>query len=215
MAKYNYTMIDNKYLTPPSLINGGLRLLAQLRNSASLEKFDLDVCCSNENVPAKSYFTFPEHDGLKEAWKEYNWCNPPFNECEKWVKKAYTEQQKGNTTVMLIPVRSETKYFHDYILYNRDVEIQWLRKGFKFLNAETKEEMGIFKNALCYVIFKGIRQDKPELIKGIKQRLSLCTKDDALDKVLSVLSVDECEEILEHLPLKDFTDICLEEALSL
>jgi len=160
MPKYSYTMLDNRYLTPPILIENGLKLLSQIKGVATIDKFDLDVCCSNHNVPAKEYFTFPEHDGLKETWKEYNWCNPPFNECDKWVKKAYSESLEGKTTVMLIPARTETKYFHEYILYpeTKNVEVVWLRKGYRFLNAETKEEMGIFKNALCFVIFKGVKQ---------------------------------------------------------
>ena len=65
------------------------------------------------------------------------------------------EQQLGRTSILLIPVRTETKYWHDYILYNPDVDIYWLRKGYKFLNPETKEEMGVFKNALALVLFKG------------------------------------------------------------
>lgn len=155
MPKYNYEMLDNRYLTPPSLISGGLKLLAVEKNEAEVDKFDLDVCCSNENIPAHEHFNYPEHDGLKEEWKDYNWCNPPFNECQKWVKKAFTEQQKGKTTIMLIPARVETGYWHDYILDKEDVKIKFLRKGFRFLNADTHEEMGIFKNPLAYVVFRG------------------------------------------------------------
>ena len=159
MAKYNYTMNDNRYLTPPILIEDGLKLLAKIKGQASVHKFDLDVCCSNNNVPAKEYFKFPKHDGLKEDWKKYNWCNPPFDKCDKWVKKAYTESLKGKNTVMLIPVRTETNYWHKYILYpqTNNVEIVWLRKGYRFLNADTGEEMGIFKNALCFVLFKAMK----------------------------------------------------------
>ena len=54
---------------------------------------------------------------------------------------------------MLIPVRTETKYWHDYILFNNDVTIEWLRKGYKFLNRDN-EEMGVFKNALALVYFE-------------------------------------------------------------
>lgn len=53
---------------------------------------------------------------------------------------------------MLIPVRSETRYWHDYILYNTNVYIDWLRKGYKFLDADGNE-LGIFKNALALVYF--------------------------------------------------------------
>lgn len=155
MAKYTYGKNDNTYLTPPSLINKGLQILALNKGVTGIEKFDVDVCCSNKNVPAALHYTYPEHNGLTENWGEYNWCNPPFDECPKWVKKAFVEQQLGRTSILLIPVRTETKYWHDYILYNPDVDIYWLRKGYKFLNPETKEEMGVFKNALALVLFKG------------------------------------------------------------
>ena len=216
MAKYSYEWTDNCYLTPPSLINGGLKLLSQLKGEATLGKFDLDVCCSNKNIPADEYFTFPDHDGLKEDWKEFNWCNPPFDQCNFWVKKAYAEQQAGKTTIMLIPVRTETKYYHDYILYNKDVDIHWLRKGFKFLDAKTKEESGIFKNALAYIVFKGknVSQEKTDLAAWIKQRLIAFTKEEAIEKFLDILSVDECKEVLKTLPLKDF-DEELEQVLEL
>ena len=206
MGKYNYERIDNKYLTPPSLINGGLNLLAQLKGKARLEKFDLDVCCGNNNIPAEEYYIYPEHDGLAEEWREFNWCNPPFDVCDKWVKKAYSEQQNGKTTIMLIPVRTETKYWLDYILYNKDVDIHWLRKGFKFLNAETGEEMGIFKNALAYVVFKGrnVSQEHQDLVEWIKQRLEFVSKEETIEKLLSFVPTETCKEILKTLSHRDF-----------
>lgn len=92
-------------------------------------------------------------DGLTRPWEILNWCNPPFNQCDKWVKKAYLEQKKGNETVMLIPVRTETKYWHDYILFNKNVEIHWLKKGYAFIDPDTNKLMGVFKNALALVFF--------------------------------------------------------------
>lgn len=158
MPKYSYEKNENTYLTPPVLIQRGLQILALLKGKATADKFDCDVCCSNENVPALQYFKNGSKDELKESWTEYNWCNPPFDQCKQWVQKAYGEQQKGNTTIMLIPVRTETAYWFDYILYNPDVTIHWLRKGYRFLHPETKQEMGIFKNALALVVFKGVQK---------------------------------------------------------
>ena len=155
-TKYQYTKNFNTYLTPPKLIEAGLRVLAEEKGVAFAEKFDCDVCCSNENVPAKYYYKYGLKNGLQENWMEYNWCNPPFDECKKWIGKAYMEQQKGKTSILLIPVRTETKYWHDYILFNPNCKIVWLRKGYRFLNPETKEEMGVFKNALALVVFRGV-----------------------------------------------------------
>lgn len=128
-------------------------MVNQALNYKKADKFDLDVCCSQENIPAIKYFIDGQKDGLAEPWEKLNWCNPPFDECIKWIKKAYEEQQKGNETVMLIPARTETKYFHDYILSNPNIHIHYLRKGESFINPDTYEPMGVFKNALALVYF--------------------------------------------------------------
>lgn len=148
MSKYNFGWDANDYMTPPELYQKALRRFR-------VDVFDLDTCCSIENIPAKEYYKNKQVDGLTAEWRQLNWCNPPFNECKKWIAKAYIEQQKGNSTVMLIPVRTETAYWHEYILYNKDVYIEWLRKGYRFLN-NNNEVMGVFKNALALVYFNGI-----------------------------------------------------------
>lgn len=146
--KYNFEQNRSDYLSPPELVKIALE-------DFNIDYFDCDVCCSQENIPALHYYKNGEINGLSEYWYKVNWCNPPYNECEKWVEKAYDEQQIGKTTVMLIPVRTETKYWHDYILFNPNIKIKWLRKGYQFLNPETKESMGVFKNALALVYFFG------------------------------------------------------------
>lgn len=59
-------------------------------------------------------------------------CNPPYGrELPKWVEKAYRESRKRDTTVvMLIPARTDTRYFHDYIYHK--AEIRFLRGRLKF-----------------------------------------------------------------------------------
>ena len=149
-SKYNFEWNENDYKTPPVLYEKALE-------HWGLDKFDLDTCCTVENIPAYRYYKFWLNDGLSEDWEMFNWCNPPFNECRKWIAKAYLESQKGNKTAMLIPVRTETAYWHEYILHNPDVKIEWLRKGYKFFNRDN-EEMGVFKNALAIVYFEGVKQ---------------------------------------------------------
>lgn len=143
--KYNYNYTENDYKTPPVLYNKALEYWG-------LDKFDCDVCCSDENIPAYQYFKIGEIDGLKAEWGKYNWCNPPFNECKKWIIKAHEEMNKGKRIAMLIPVRTETAYWHDYLLCVKGVDIEFLRKGYKFLD-KNNNEMGIFKNALALVYF--------------------------------------------------------------
>lgn len=64
-------------------------------------------------------------------------CNPPYGrEIGKWVQKSFEESKKKNTlVVMLIPARTDTKYFHDYI-YGK-AEVRFIRGRLKFGNAKT------------------------------------------------------------------------------
>jgi phage N-6-adenine-methyltransferase len=95
--------------------------------------FTLDPCATPENAKCKKYYT-TEDDGLKQDWQgEIVFCNPPYGkEIKRWVKKCYEESRKPNTTVvMLIPARTDTSYFHDYI-YRKAKEIRFLRGRLKF-----------------------------------------------------------------------------------
>jgi site-specific DNA-methyltransferase (adenine-specific) len=147
MGKYDYSYNEIEYKTPKELYTKAL-------NFFKITQFDLDTCCTEHNIPATFYYTKKEN-GLTSDWMQYNWCNPPFNECKKWVEKAYKEQQKGANIALLIPVRTETAYFHDYILFNPNVHIEWLRKGYCFLDKDNNP-MGVFKNALGLFYFKGV-----------------------------------------------------------
>ena len=75
--------------------------------------FDVDVCAVPENSKCKRFYT-PEQDGLKQEWTGVCWCNPPYSKVGEWVKKAY---ESNALTVMLIPARTDTKWFHKYIYH--------------------------------------------------------------------------------------------------
>lgn len=98
--------------------------------------FTLDPCCQEYNHKCKKYYT-SDMDGFNKSWKgEVVFCNPPYGrEIGKWVKKCYEESKKENTiVVMLIPSRTDTRWFHDYI-YNKDnVEIRFIKGRLKFIN---------------------------------------------------------------------------------
>lgn len=95
--------------------------------------FTLDPCATPENAKCKKYYTVKE-DGLKQDWQgETVFCNPPYGKAIKnWVKKCYEESRKPNTTVvMLIPARTDTTYFHEYI-YKKAKEIRFVKGRLKF-----------------------------------------------------------------------------------
>ena len=90
-------------------------------------RFETDVCALPENAKCKRFFT-PEMDGLKQEWTGVCWCNPPYGrQIGKWVAKAC---KSFATVVMLLPARTDTKWFHDYCLpYGK---IEFLRGRLKF-----------------------------------------------------------------------------------
>ena len=81
--------------------------------------FDFDPC------PPK-----PQFDGLKVDWGGANYINPPYNEVTLWVKKAFEEWKKGKVCVMLIPSRTDTRWWHEYVM--KATEIRFVKGRLRF-----------------------------------------------------------------------------------
>ena len=96
-------------------------------------KFTLDPCASAENHKCDKYYTKAE-DGLIQDWSgETVFCNPPYGrEIGRWVCKCFREVFDGKCpcAVMLLPARTDTRWFHDYI-YNK-AEIRFIPGRLKF-----------------------------------------------------------------------------------
>ena len=95
--------------------------------------FTLDPCATPQTAKCEKFYT-KEDDGLSKDWSgEVVFCNPPYGrEIKHWVKKCSEEGKKENTTVvMLIPARTDTIYFHEYI-YNK-AEIRFIKGRLKFV----------------------------------------------------------------------------------
>ena len=81
--------------------------------------FETDVCALPENAMCEKFFT-PEMDGLKQEWTGVCWCNPPYGrQIGKWVEKAV---KSFATVVMLLPARTDTKWFHEWVLPYGEIE---------------------------------------------------------------------------------------------
>jgi phage N-6-adenine-methyltransferase len=92
--------------------------------------FVLDVCASKENHKCDNYYT-QEMDGLKQKWYGTCWMNPPYGrEIGKWLKKAYESSLEGAIVACLIPARTDTKYWHNYIFGK--AEIRFIKGRLKF-----------------------------------------------------------------------------------
>lgn len=120
--------------------------------------FTLDPCATEDNAKCAKYFT-KETDGLAQDWsKDIVFMNPPYGDpehpckpiCTKtkckirgyhnkeyvpgigdFMRKAYEESKRGATVVCLVPARTDTRWFHDYV-YGKADEIRFVKGRLKF-----------------------------------------------------------------------------------
>ncbi|MDH4127678.1 MAG: phage N-6-adenine-methyltransferase [Spirochaetota bacterium] len=95
--------------------------------------FDFDPCPINHDLS--------KWNGLEIEWGKSNFINPPYSRKlkEKFILKAISESKKNKICVMLIPVSTSTKIFHEHILPNKK-EIRFLKGRVKFKGINTKGE---------------------------------------------------------------------------
>lgn len=121
MTKGMYTSSSEEWSTPQTLFN---RLNKEFN-------FTLDICASKENAKCPKYYT-KEEDALKQEWGGVIWMNPPYGrKIGNWVKKAKEAAQQGKATVVcLLPARTDTAWWHDYVM--KADEIRLIRGRLKF-----------------------------------------------------------------------------------
>lgn len=90
--------------------------------------FTVDLCADDENHLVERYYT-AENDGLKaDISGEVVYCNPPYGrKVGDFVKKC---AMGGGTAVMLLPARTDTRWFHEYI-YGK-AEVRFIKGRLKF-----------------------------------------------------------------------------------
>ncbi len=123
----HFSSLSNEWQTP-------LWLFSQLNQEFG---FNLDAAATAENNLCQKFYT-AEMDALKQDWAKDGttvWLNPPYGRLiGKFVKKAFEETTKSPrlTVVMLIPARTDTRWWHDYCSKG---EIRLIRGRLKFINA--------------------------------------------------------------------------------
>ncbi len=166
--------------------------------------FELDVCATPENAKCPSFYTKRE-DGLAQPWKGTCWCNPPYGrEIIHWLEKAMKTAQAGlGTVVCLVPARTDTKWWHDYV--GQASEVRFVKGRLKFgghansapfpsavvVFRPTKEtSVQVSANERQETNGRTIRLDnlmQPELIGGIpathRLRLTALNTDSSCDRI--------------------------------
>ena len=98
--------------------------------------FNFDPCPLNKNKITN------DKNGLLIDWGQRNFINPPYSRKlkEAFVLKAIEESKKGKLCVMLLPVSTSTKLFHEIIQPNAK-EIRFIKGRIKFVGLNTKGKL--------------------------------------------------------------------------
>jgi site-specific DNA-methyltransferase (adenine-specific) len=108
------------------------------------QKLDREFCFDFGPCPSR-----PEFDGLGIEWGESNFVNPPYGRAiGNWIEKGYLEWKKGKTVVFLIPSRTDTRWWHEFIM--KADEIRFVKGRLKFSNHHSSAP---FPSAIA--VFKG------------------------------------------------------------
>ena len=111
--------------------------------------FDYDPCPINPRV-----------DGLKSDWGNINFVNPPYGrEIKKWIQKGYLEFLKGKTVVFLLPSRTDTRWWHDFVM--KATEIRFIRGRLRF---DDQKNPAPFPSAIA--VFKSQKYGEQNRQKG-------------------------------------------------
>jgi phage N-6-adenine-methyltransferase len=102
--------------------------------------FNLDPCASHANHKCARYFTEAEN-GLLQDWGAARvFCNPPYGRgIADWMAKADEASRRGAIVVMLLPARTDTKWFHRFALQH---EVTFLEGRLKFGDAKHAAPFG-------------------------------------------------------------------------
>lgn len=89
-------------------------------------------------------------NGLDRKWGTSVFLNPPYGrEISKWLSRAVLNSRWHNSTVVcLIPSRTDTKWWHDFVMQAK--EIRFIKGRLRFGNAKNSAPF-----PSCIVIFRG------------------------------------------------------------
>jgi len=86
--------------------------------------FELDLAADDNNNKCSLYYT-EQDNGLVQSWKGICWLNPPFGNkygtIKDWVKKSFEETQESGVVVILIPARTNTKWWYNYCMKAKEI----------------------------------------------------------------------------------------------
>ena len=110
-TKVMFSSMSDEWRTPQSLFD-------------KLDKefnFDSDPCPDLKH---------PLKKGLHNGWLDRVFVNPPYSKISDWTLASLAHSEDGKIVVMLIPSRTDTKWWHDYVMKAK--EIRFIKGRLKF-----------------------------------------------------------------------------------
>jgi phage N-6-adenine-methyltransferase len=106
-----YSSKSSRWETPPELFE---KLDQEFH-------FTVDTCAEQHNRKCRRFFS-PRIDGLRRSWAgERAWCNPPYGRgVSQWLAKAVAEREQGATVVLLLPARTDTRWWQRFVMPHAD-----------------------------------------------------------------------------------------------
>lgn len=151
--------------------------------------FTLDPCATPENAKCGKFYT-KEQNGLTQNWTgETVFCNPPYGkEISAWVEKCYKHSLSGECAVMLIPSRTDTRWFHEWV-YGK-AELRFVKGRLRF-----NDSKGSAPFPSLVVVYRGATHD--EKLPPAQLSTDLIRRQAAIEAANKL--VDRFEQILRDI----------------
>ena len=151
-----FSRASDEWETPQDLFDAlHQEFVFRLDAAATSENAKCDIHLGRHRWPSTSMHDWRMIDALTSDWRgglEFGcreggangsvWLNPPYSRCAEFVAKAYEESLRGVTTVALLPSRTDTRWWHDYVwqtdrhLPRNGVEVRFVRGRLRFSGAK-------------------------------------------------------------------------------
>ena len=94
-----------------------------------------------------------EEDNLNKKYTDSKiYINPPYSDIDKWVEFIKNNYKENKIIILLIPARTDTKYFHE--LLKLDPLIHFIKGRLKFNDKGTAPFPSILMEFTPYITYK-------------------------------------------------------------
>lgn len=129
-------------------------------------KFNFDAAASPQNAKCQSFLSQSDN-ALDTNWCRKGrriWLNPPYSRgMGVWIEKAYKESQKGCLVACLIFARTDTAWWHDFVM-KKAWKIHFIRGRIHFLSSKDGKEGAAAPAPSCLVVFKPNKKQYPSIV---------------------------------------------------